>query len=56
MSSNLCRDCYNYCVYCQLCHVDKDYHDFNDSCKDFLPEHDNEESEGENEVSDVQTI
>ena len=48
MSSQLCRDCDNYCVYCQICRVDKDYHDFNDSCKDFAPE--DGETEGESEV------
>lgn len=48
MSSQLCRDCNNYCVYCQMCCVDRDFHDYNDSCKDFDPE-DQKESEVEDD-------
>lgn len=38
MSSQLCRDCANFCIYCMTCHKDNEYHDYNDSCKDFEPE------------------
>ena len=47
MSTKLCRDCDHYCVYCQICHVDKDYHDFNDSCKEYEPEINDIEKESE---------
>ena len=38
MSSQLCRDCQCYCIYCQICHKDFDYREYNDTCKDFVPE------------------
>ena len=47
MSSNLCLDCSHYCVYCQICYNDKEYHDFNDSCKNYAPENPEESEDGE---------
>lgn len=43
MNHYLCRDCARYCVYCQMCHEDKEVHEMNDSCSSYEPL--NEESE-----------
>jgi len=38
MSVRLCRNCLHYCVYCQMCHEDKEVHKYNDSCSSYEPE------------------
>ena len=41
----LCRDCIHFCIYCQMCHEDKEVHEFNDSCILFEPDEPEQESE-----------
>jgi len=48
----LCRDCAHYCPSCRICSVDKEYHNINDSCRDFAPEGGIEEVGEESEVSE----
>ena len=41
----ICRDCANYCIHCEVCRNDKEYHPMNDSCQDFIPEEESEATE-----------
>lgn len=48
MSTQVCRNCANYSLHCMTCYNDHEYHDLNDSCKEYEPK--NNEIEGEIEA------
>ena len=49
--SKVCQNCQCYCIYCQMCHTDRDIHDYNDTCEYFTPEHHiHEENEDDKEI------